>query len=84
MSDTSTPEEADVATPSSKEFRGTWQAEQQGAKYPAPKQRDIGGDSSGLGEDGRAHDEDAATIFNSEELASRRTAKGDTSNGSRG
>ena len=69
---------------SSKEFRGTWQSEQQGEKYPDDKQRDIGGDSSGLGEDGVSHDEDAATIFKGKELATKHTAKGDTSNGSRG
>jgi len=70
--------------PTSGEFRGTWQVEHRGAKYPDQKQRDIGGDSSGMGEDGQSHDEDARTIFNGKELASKRTAKGDTSNGSRG
>jgi len=73
-----------VKQPQSKEFRGSWQAKQKGEKYPKAKQRDIGGDSSGLGEDGESHDEDAATIFNGKELASKHTAKGDTSNGSRG
>ena len=73
-----------IAIPNTHEFRGTWQAEQVGAKYPDAKQRDIGGDSSGMGEDGQSHDEDAATIFNGEELASKHTAKGDASNGSRG
>ena len=73
-----------IQIPNPKEFRGTWQSQQQGAKYPDQKQRDIGGDSSGMGEDGVSHDRDASIIFNSKELASRHTAKGDTSNGSRG
>lgn len=70
--------------PNSREFRGTWQAQQRGAKYPDQKQRDIGGDSSGMGEDGQSHDQDAVTIFHGKALASLHTARGDTSNGSRG